>query len=221
MEFTLATGFVCLSFVVLGTVGLFVTFPAIAKKDLIKYFMSSIQQPTSELTDEEVKDNSMLQFDIAREIKLKKVMSNGAVFEDKITHGAFARNHFIVLNENKKVWEGNPNNFIIRGENLYKVLTGDSNIVLEYEDSDAMSHLRSMLGVKSLEIANLQARIKELTASTKKQIVDEHELRKEYTRARFGGNDPSSRSGSPFSPFKRFGGFGGSGGGGDNAEEEV
>jgi len=217
MEFTIATGFVCLSFVVLATIGLFVTFPAIAKKDLIKYIMSAIQQPTSELTDEEVKDNNMLQFDVAREIKLRKVMANGALFEDKITHGAFARNSFIVMNENKKIWEGNPNNYIIRGENLYKVLTGDSNIVLEYEDGDAMSHLRSMIGVKNLEISNLQARIKELTASTKKQIVDEHELRKEYTRARFGGNDPSNRGMSPLSPFKRFGGYGG--GEGDSSEE--
>lgn len=220
MELNLTTGFVCFSLFMLSVVLLLITFPVIAKKDLLKWLLSFIQQRTTELSEQEINENNMITFDATKEIKMKKITKNGAIFESKITHGVFARDNFIVFDENKKIWEGNPNSFVIRGENLYKVLTGDTSITIEYEDADAVSHLRNVIGLKNVEIANLQARIKELLASTKKQIVDEHELRKEYTRARFGGYDPG-RAPPLFSPFRRFGGYGSIGGGEGDLMEEV
>lgn len=206
MEFGLVHGFFCFSLLILGIVGLIISFPAIAKKDIIKWLVSSFQQPATELTEQEIKDNNLLIFDVSKEIKLRKTLPNGAILEEKITHGGFGRNEFVVFDEGKKVFNGNPSNYIIRGENLYRVLAGDTNIIVEYEDSDKISYLQNMISLKNIEIANLTKKLRDYIESTKKQIIEEHELRKEETKARFGGTDPSRR----FLPerWKGFGGYG-------------
>jgi hypothetical protein len=153
---------------------------------------------TKEITEQEKIDNNIIELDGSKNITLKKVLSNGSIFKDKFTHFAVRRDVWVALKENEKILEGPVKGFMLRGNELLQALTGNPNIEIEYVDNDTLEAYTNEIGMLKVENANLRASLQTRVESVTQQIIDEHTLRKEETKARHGGSVPQQHGGGAF-----------------------
>ena len=197
MDIGLGTGSLCLSGFLLFLVGLYFALKYGAGYDFIKEIKNMTKGDESlemEMTEQERIENNIIEFDTTREFKLKKVLASGDESIYPISHLGFTRGGCLLFNQNQKVIEGNLKSLIVRGENLLRMLAGDSEIVIEYEDNDTYSALKKKTGQIMVENSNIRKENKELTSRVTKQIIEENEKRKEMTKARYGGVSPHEQN---------------------------
>lgn len=196
MEFTPGMSVACFGGFLLFITLLWVFLRMVANIDLFEEIKRALGKGrVKELTEQEKMDNNIVELDGAKQIYIKKITSNGSEFKDRMTHFVVRRDKWVALNENEKILEGPEKGFVLRGNALLQALTGNPNIELEYVDNDTYEALNNEIGMLKVENANLRFSLQGRVDSVKQQILDEHEFRKEATKARHGGSLPQPQQG--------------------------